>query len=282
MRAATRSGLLALTVGILLGSTLTQPAHATLHQGTLREGQSLTYSSSVVRSQDTLRSSTGHSLGFRWTGPKQLSLAVASPGCDLLEFASLPREAAPTARLTMQRDGNLVLYSDGRPIWQTGTYGNRGAYAALLDDRNLVVFDRSGKPLWASQSTCPFATNVSYYDGSPSGQVIRAGQYMQSPSREYRLTMQPDGNFVLYRDDRPAWSSRTAGNPGAYAYLNSSGNLSIIGSKGTIWQTRTGRATSTTTSLAVQNDGNVVLYQRNGTGSATRAVWAAFHLDRQA
>jgi hypothetical protein len=59
----------------------------------------------------------------------------------------------PAFRLTMQDDGNLVVYSrDSRPLWASGVTGpqmRRGQVLTLQDDGNLVVTSR-GRVYWAS------------------------------------------------------------------------------------------------------------------------------------
>lgn len=49
----------------------------------------------------------------------------------------------------MQTDGNFVVY-DGlmRPVWNTGTYGNSGAYLTVQNDGNAVIYSTQGRPLW--------------------------------------------------------------------------------------------------------------------------------------
>ncbi len=49
----------------------------------------------------------------------------------------------------MQADGNFVTYSPGHvAYWNTGTWGNEGAYLVVQDDGNLVVYNISSVPLW--------------------------------------------------------------------------------------------------------------------------------------
>lgn len=55
---------------------------------------------------------------------------------------------APAQDVYMQTDGNFVTYAFGKPTWHTGTYGNPGAYLAVQDDGNLVVYSATGRPLW--------------------------------------------------------------------------------------------------------------------------------------
>ena len=50
-----------------------------------------------------------------------------------------------------QENGNLVLYaSDGREAWSSGTAGNEGARLELGDDGRLTIYDKSDKKIWAS------------------------------------------------------------------------------------------------------------------------------------
>jgi hypothetical protein len=56
-------------------------------------------------------------------------------------------------RLTMQEDGNAVLYTQrGRPLWSSGVTGpdmRHGQVLVVQDDGNLVVYSR-GRVYWAS------------------------------------------------------------------------------------------------------------------------------------
>ena len=54
----------------------------------------------------------------------------------------------------MQEDGNLVLYDvGGTALWHTSTHGSPGAYLAVQDDGNVVVY-RGDIPLWNSGTCC--------------------------------------------------------------------------------------------------------------------------------
>lgn len=51
-------------------------------------------------------------------------------------------------RCEMQTDGNLVLYDDfATPYWHTNTQGNPGSYLALQNDGNLVIY-KNNIPVW--------------------------------------------------------------------------------------------------------------------------------------
>ncbi len=70
--------------------------------------------------------------------------------------------------LTMQGDGNLVLYAPGNtPIWASNTSGHNGAWLIMQGDGNLVVVAPSGQPLWVGTQYAPFGLNVLSYGARP-------------------------------------------------------------------------------------------------------------------
>lgn len=91
-------------------------------------------------------------------------------------------------RLVMQGDGNLVLYRDGRPLWNTGTPGNPGAWAVLQGDGNFVVYTAAGRPLWHTGTLYP--ANAAHLIDSHLVRVhddrveLRARTFDASPSRK--------------------------------------------------------------------------------------------------
>lgn len=82
-------------------------------------------------------------------------------------------------QLVMQRDGNLVVYFDGNPLWSTGT-SNKGSLAgtgnwlAMQTDANLVIYDSDNKPVW-------WPPNIAGTGRGP-----------------FKMIMQDDGNLVIY------------------------------------------------------------------------------------
>lgn len=119
---------------------------------------------------------------FTWTnlsGDNSKSLHVEK-GDELHKGQSV---STSRIRLTMQQDGNLVLYGhfDGEgayPLWATGTHDKGGHRAVFQTDGNLVVYTESGKALWASHT---------------NGQI---------------LALQTDRNLVIYDEAGKALWSR--------------------------------------------------------------------------
>ena len=95
-------------------------------------------------------------------------------------------------RLSMQTDGNLVIYdASNKALWNTKTQGTDAAKLIMQADGNLVLYSDSSKPKWHTQT----------YNRA------NQGVYAQ---------MQDDGNFVLYTAEKKAiWSSQTAQGGGA-------------------------------------------------------------------
>ncbi|NYZ69130.1 lectin [Endozoicomonas sp. SM1973] len=84
--------------------------------------------------------------------------------------------------LSLQHDGNLVLYVDHRPLWASDTAGIAVERAEMQKDGNLVIYGYDNKPVWASDTA-----------GNPGSQLI----------------MQNDGNAVIYKPVA-IWASNTA------------------------------------------------------------------------
>jgi hypothetical protein len=193
-----------------------------------------------------------------------------SPFCptSLWAYWTLGTAGQPGNRLTMQRDGNLVLYSQtGRVVWATMT--NRTGNANVLqmqDDGNLVVYS-AGRPVWYTGSRFSYAHVAGRQVGdlkSPNGRYwfFAPGNGMEvaystavpwggsntktlwhldvvddprvNEAALGRLMLQPDGNLVWYQ-------------PGKH------------GGQVAVWSSGT-QGTGPSTNLVMQDDGNLVLY----------------------
>ncbi|EST28365.1 hypothetical protein M878_22730 [Streptomyces roseochromogenus subsp. oscitans DS 12.976] len=173
----------------------------------------------------------------------------------------------------MQTDGNFVVYSStGSALWSTHTSGHSGAYFLVQDDGNMVVYGSGGGPgtggsLW-SDGTYARSAKIG------SGQKLQGGWWAQT--QYTRLVMQPDGNFVIYRkhDGKAIWSTGTSGHSGAYAFMQTDGNLVVYSSTGSaLWSTHTSGHTGAYALL--QSDGNFVVYTSTGGPGKGGALWAS-------
>src|SRR5215203_421030 len=74
----------------------------------------------------------------------------------LMNGEKLERGQSLTSRneaytLTLQDDGNCVLYTPDKPVWHTDTKGAKDVRLLLQDDRNLVLYGFDG-PAWSSNT----------------------------------------------------------------------------------------------------------------------------------
>ncbi|WP_327071352.1 hypothetical protein [Kitasatospora sp. NBC_01302] len=78
---------------------------------------------------------------------------------------------------------------------------------------------------------------------------------------EYQLTMQNDGNFVIYDvNGHPLWNTQTEGHPGASAVMQNDGNLVVQKNNQPLWNSGTGGNTGSYYYVCFQTDGNLVIY----------------------
>jgi hypothetical protein len=100
---------------------------------------------------------------------------------------------------------------------------------------------------------------------------MNTNQGLTSPDRRYRLTMQGDGNLVLYGPAGPSWATGTA-SPYAYTVVQGDGNIVTYDRTdgSVLWTSST---FGLYTQLEVQNDGTssstTALERRSGTLRAT-------------
>lgn len=167
-------------------------------------------------------------------------------------------------RLTMQPDGNLVLYSKSNtPIWYSGSSSTDNTPRLVLQtDGNMAIYTGTGSALWWT-GTMSNPNGLNYVNQSLAGGVMYPNQVITTADRNRRLVFQPDGNLVLYNRNQATWSSGTYGNTPYYLIMQSDGNLVMYSTnRSPIWNSRTfGRGNSY---LELQEDGNLVIYNYQG------------------
>ncbi len=57
--------------------------------------------------------------------------------------------------VTMQADGNLVVYNGTRAVWASNTTGNYNASLVVQDDGNLVIYAAGNRPVWSTNTSQP-------------------------------------------------------------------------------------------------------------------------------
>jgi len=144
-------------------------------------------------------------------GPVPLPGNTVNPSTQLLGGNIVD---SPDGRvyLTMQTDGNLVLYFSpfgpwSEPLWASNTDGHPGAHASMQSNGDLVVY--------APPTECvqlpglPKICGYQLWDSGTSGSGFYAA-------------VQTDGNFVIYdANNNPHWASNTNGDvPPASSCIN--------------------------------------------------------------
>lgn len=169
-------------------------------------------------------------------------------------------------RLVMQADGNAVLYNgSNQALWSTQTDGNPNARLTLQTDGNMVAYSFGNQPLWATY-TLHNPDHLSYVNTSLEPGLgglgrMYPGQQIETADRRFKLVLQRDGNLVLYSPSRALWATGTDGRAVAFLAIQPDGNLVLYDRDGKVlWTNHTTRFGLTR--LIAQPDGNLVLYDR--------------------
>ncbi|KAF4343782.1 mannose-specific lectin [Fusarium beomiforme] len=112
------------------------------------------------------------------------------------------------------------------------------------------------------------------YGTLDNGNWLMVGMSIFSKDRSVELRMQDDGKLAIYYNNRCAWQSSDQQNWDAKgAIMQGDGNFCIYDKHGkAIWHTNTAKPTGDDkTFVAVQDDGNLVLYKDNG----SNPIWAS-------
>lgn len=118
-------------------------------------------------------------------------------------------------------------------------------------------------------TTALFFSFVMFAQTFVTGQEIYKNVKRYSPSQNYYLIFQNDGNLVMYttRNNSAIWSSKTT-NSGRRAVFQDDGNLVIYNRNNSpVFSANT---TSRGSKLEIQDDGNLVIYDRR-----RNAAWSS-------
>ena len=92
--------------------------------------------------------------------------------------------------------------------------------------------------------------------------ILHKEDYLVSPSGQYQLILQDDGNLVIYdlrNSHKIIWSSQTYEKAVDHAIMQPDGNFVIYGYPVAVWATNTYGHGSCY--ITMQDDGNLVVYQ---------------------
>jgi pseudomonalisin len=195
--------------------------------------------------------------------------ATAATNCTT-PYWSLGTSGQPGNRLTMQRDGNLVVYSStGRAVWATRTNGTGNSNVfQLQDDSNMVIYSGQ-RAVWSTGTASTYA--------HVSGRAVS-----DLTSQNGRFTFGTPGNSMHVWDRNvPVWGVNCLNDPrvncnslAGQLVLQTDGNLVWYqpgrnGGRVAVWSSGT-QGTGRTTYLQLGNDGNLVLFDL-----WRRAIWSS-------
>jgi len=139
-----------------------------------------------------------------------------------------------------------------RPAFNAGDFlhPNDAGHQAIANAVNLGLFTANGVPPFTASTGCGTLL---------AGQGITPGHPLPSCNGRFQISLQGDGNLILYDGNTMVWSTQSSGHTPSVATLLADGNFVILDQAGKIfWSTATAGLLGDT--LIMQNDGNLVLY----------------------
>jgi hypothetical protein len=112
---------------------------------------------------------------------------------------------APQGSALKQNNNNEFVLNDpqGNELWKAPSNGSKSICVAIMDNGNLVILDENYNSTWESFKE-PTDTIL-------TGQILRMPSTLRSRQSEknyskgsFRLSLQPDGNLVLYSLSMPS------------------------------------------------------------------------------
>src|SRR5215217_3796228 len=167
-------------------------------------GQSTTPQENIIKADQlnpdeqlaTNQSITSNNGRFRLTLQADGNLVLYSVSDHRALWSSGTQGFAVSLRLIMQSDGNLVIYGPGpggQSVWVSDT-GVPGSRLVVQDDGNVVIYRPDGMPVWATDTWIPTGTAAQGDDMQP-GEVLNPGEAINSENGQYTFVYQVDGNL---------------------------------------------------------------------------------------
>jgi surface antigen len=216
-------------------------------------------SSVLLKAGNTLISSKGtYSLTMLGTG--DVVMTLNSTGRVIWSFGTAGH---PGATAVLQRDGNFVVHdAHGAVVKSTRSGGHpSGSYSLTLrEDSDLWIYTPSGHRIWSS-----YTTN----DLLRANESLHAIQFLRSSDRRYQLLMQRTGDLVLYdtSNGSKVWDTGTAA-PNSRVIMGPGGSMTVYGPLGKeLWSTHTNGYPGAYARL--ETNGDLVIYHKGV------ALWAS-------
>jgi len=242
-----------------------------------------------------------------WSSEKQKSDTLFSKPTGSQYSQLLPGESLYSKNglfnLILQRDGNLVVYKENKPIWASNTVRAEIARAVIQEDANFVIYDKNNRPFWASGTNRngsgqfriilgddgyltlidnnnqllwttkkPQSDSLKSDANSNEYNLLKVGESIYSKNNRFRFTLQEDGNLVYFDGNVPKWTSNTNGKSGSYVIMQSDGNLVLYTSANSpIWASGTNGYIGGPYRLVVGDEGTLIVYGQNN-----YPLWTAF------
>jgi hypothetical protein len=171
----------------------------------------------------------------------------------------------------IQNDGNLVAYAAGGvPVWASGTHGkgNKSSVLVMQDDGNLVIYKDGDNPIWSSGTRNVYTQDELEKIIVKNGESLRVNDKRTSTNGKYYVTLQSDGNVVLYKGEKALWATGTNRQDVYGIFVQKDGNLvAYLSGDRPTWASNTAGRGGRETFLIMQDDGNLVLYKRLGSST---------------
>ena len=93
--------------------------------------------------------------------------------------------------------------------------------------------------------------------------IWKTGDYLHSKNGIFKLHLNSNGNLVLHCKDKQIWSTNTSNSSIEYLYFGKNSTLSLRKKENiSTWEAEFTRKDSKTEELILQDDGNVVVYNK--------------------
>lgn len=171
----------------------------------------------------------------------------------------------PAEWIAVLRDQKGDAYAQMHAVRSIADMPNQRAISNALRD-----YRRSGKTPDGEPAPPPAPTSRAVLR---SGEALLPDQSLVSPDGSHHLRFQGDGNLVVYAmpAGTPVWASGTSGHQATSLQMNADGNLVLYDADGPYRSTRTWGHEGAMVQL--QDDGNFVVYDDPGGPNAGTALW---------